>query len=70
MCAPLLTNVTINHFPLNMKKPIKSDHIWYLLATGNPCKPHRIAVKLIKIPNTIPGIPVETTLKHYLQCVI
>ena len=24
------------------------DHIWYLLATGTPCRPHRIAVKLIK----------------------
>ena len=29
-----------------------SDHIWYLLATGTPCKPHRMALNqtdLIKI---------------------
>ena len=37
------------------------DHIWYLLATGNPCKPHENALKDVEIHNTIPGMPVETT---------
>ena len=41
--------------------------IWCLLATGTPCRQHKMALShmdLIKInvenPNTIPGIPVKT----------
>ena len=26
------------------------DHIWYLLATGDPCKPHENAVKQCRNP--------------------
>ena len=44
------------------------DHIWYLLATGDPCKPHENAIKQCrKSTNTLPGMPVETTYKHYLH---
>ena len=28
------------------------DHIWYLLATGDPCKPHENAIKQCRNPHT------------------
>ena len=50
-----------------MEKLIKSDHIWYLLATGTPVNHTKIHKINVEIPNTVPGMPVETTQKHYLQ---
>ena len=30
-----------------------SDHIWYLLATGTPYRPHRMAIKQLKLMGII-----------------
>ena len=37
------------------------EHIWQFVATGTPWKPHGMQYNKCRNPNTIPGMPVETT---------
>ena len=55
MCVVLLINVTINCFPLNL---ITFSTNWIQELPVNHTKMHKMNVE---IPNTISGIPVETT---------
>ena len=44
-----------------MNKCSKPEHIWDILATGTPHKPCAVYQNKCRNPNTIPGMPVETT---------